>query len=107
MVDVLFILGMGRSGSTALERLLAAHDGTVAIGEARSIWTRGFDDERLCSCRTPIAECTFWQSVRKNMNGDPDPSTVEALTHHVDRMQFVPMMHYRALRSRRFRRAFP
>ena len=91
MTDVLFIMGSGRSGSSALERFLAAHDGTVTVGEARAVWGRPFD-ERLCTCRVPVNACPFWSEVRRAIFGsldEPDTSGAAALMS-IRRYRYVP-----------------
>jgi hypothetical protein len=110
MIDVLYIVGTGRSGSTLLERYLAAHEGTVAVGEVVRLWDRGLDDDRLCSCRVPIKECDFWQQVATaawGPDGAPAHADARSLTHDVGRTRFIPQMHHRALRTRRFAAGLP
>lgn len=102
--NVLFIVGYNRSGSTVLERFLASHAGTVAIGEGYQIWKKGFGD-RLCSCRRRLDDCRFWTAVRSRAfppDGTPDESAWSALNWSVNRYRYVPMMHGRQLRTRRF-----
>ena len=110
MVDVLYILGTQRSGSTAFERFLVSHEGTVGIGEARSLWSQRSDRTRPCSCGRTVAECPFWTRVRIDAfgpSGDLDGETLRAVRQHVDRPQYVPMMHHPILRTPRFKRLFP
>jgi len=101
VIDILYILGMQRSGTTALERYLAAHNNTVAVGEARSVWTHRLDRSQLCSCGKPVDGCPFWTEV---MDGVDEPRLHE-LVDYVDRPRYIPAMHHAALRSRRFRGA--
>jgi hypothetical protein len=73
---VLFIAGMGRSGSTLLDRLLGACDGICAVGELRSIWRLGFIEDQYCGCGERFSACPFWRDVVIEALGDP--STVDA-----------------------------
>ncbi len=61
---VLYIAGLGRSGSTLLTRLLGQVDGVCALGEAHHIWRTGAPraarDER-CGCGRTYFECGFWR----------------------------------------------
>ena len=60
---VLFIAGLGRSGSTLLDTLLGQIDGFFSTGELRFIWDRGFGQNQLCGCGKPFKECDFWIKV--------------------------------------------
>ena len=62
-VNVLYIAGIGRSGSTLLCRTLGSVDGFVATGELMRILERGFISGDLCSCGTPEPECRLWRSI--------------------------------------------
>jgi hypothetical protein len=62
-VKVLFIGGMGRSGSTLLDRMLGSVPGVVSIGEFRKFWRRGLDANELCGCGEPLRSCPFWKAV--------------------------------------------
>ncbi|MBT8240919.1 MAG: sulfotransferase, partial [Acidimicrobiia bacterium] len=57
---VLFIGGLGRSGSTLIERLLNEYPDVFAIGESVHIWERGLRDNELCGCGVPFDRCVFW-----------------------------------------------
>lgn len=73
VIDVVFIGGYGRSGSTLLHRLLGSIPGFVAVGELRHVWERGYGDDQLCGCGTPFRSCPFWKAV-----------TVEAFGSEID-----------------------
>jgi hypothetical protein len=60
---VLFIGGVGRSGSTLLTRALGSLPGYVAVGETFFIWDQGVSKDRVCSCWRPFSECPFWSAV--------------------------------------------
>lgn len=60
---VLFLGGLGRSGSTVLELLLARAPQVVAVGEVRHLWARGLRDNELCACGEPFRQCRFWRAV--------------------------------------------
>lgn len=62
-VPVLFIAGIGRSGSTLLCRTLGSVDGFVATGELMRIWDRGVANGDLCSCGSAVGECGIWRDV--------------------------------------------
>jgi hypothetical protein len=62
-IDVLYIGGYTRSGSTLLSSLLGGLPGYVAAGELRDLWQRGVRDNQLCSCGQPFLSCPFWSAV--------------------------------------------
>ena len=70
MAKVVYIMGHGYSGSTLLTFLLGSHPRIATIGElgiAPSIREELRPEEYLCSCRTPVRDCGFWQRVAREM----------------------------------------
>ena len=62
MIDILYIAGAGRSGSTLLERLLGQLPACVAVGEARHLWREDPTTAR-CGCGRVLTECDHWRAV--------------------------------------------
>jgi len=62
-VDVIYIGGSGRSGSTLLDRVLGQVPGVISAGEIRDVWRAGVGENRLCGCGVPFADCPFWTRV--------------------------------------------
>ena len=60
---VLYIGGIGRSGTTLLNRLLGELPGVCAIGESVNLWRQGIQRNEKCSCGRPFYSCSFWQEV--------------------------------------------
>ena len=92
---VVFVGGLGRSGSTLLERLLGELPGVVAAGEVVHLWGRGVAGGELCGCGVPFGECVFWGEVgRAGFGGwgNVDAARVEALRAGVDRSRFIPLL---------------
>ena len=50
MVPVLFLGGLGRSGTTLLERLLGQLSGVSPLGEVVHLWQRDLVDDERCGC---------------------------------------------------------
>ena len=97
MVDfrVVFVGGMGRSGSTLLERLLGELPEACSLGEVVHLWQRGLVDNERCGCGCPFYECPFWRAVGVRAFGGWDqlePTQVLALRGSVDRTRFVPRL---------------
>ena len=60
---VLYIVGVGRSGSTLLERMLGAIPGWVNAGELNAIFCRVALQDQRCGCGTAFSQCPFWKEV--------------------------------------------
>jgi len=71
-VKILYIVGFPRSGSTLLDRLIAANAGLLSAGEVRRIWERGLIADELCGCGRPFSSCPFWTEVVREAFGGPD-----------------------------------
>ncbi len=60
---VLVLGGLGRSGSTLLERALDETSGVSALGEVLHLWERGLAEDQRCGCGEPFSACPFWRGV--------------------------------------------
>jgi len=65
-VPLIYVVGMGRSGSTLLDILLGRLDGVVGVGEFINFtdWVRA-DDK--CACHEPLTLCPVWGEVIKDV----------------------------------------
>ncbi len=98
---VLFIGGLGRSGSTLIEKMLNELPETFAIGETVHLWERGVRDNQLCGCSQPFAECEHWSDVGQRAFGGWDNIPLDeviGLRWSVDRSRRLPQM-FKAHRS--------
>jgi hypothetical protein len=77
-VQLLYIGGEGRSGSTVLEKALAAHPEVVAVGELKYLWKWGLQRNELCACGDPVPTCEFWSAVGRRLFGDAGFASPEA-----------------------------
>lgn len=94
MMDVLYIAGSGRSGSTLLERILGQLDGVAAVGELRHLW-RNNPESELCGCGAVFANCPFWTEVLSLAGVSLTKASFESVHHlqlQVDRMRYIPTM---------------
>lgn len=99
---VLFLGGLGRSGTTLTERLLGELPGVCPLGEVVHLWQRGLLDGERCGCGVPFGECPFWRKVGEQAFGGWDALDVErvlALKAKVDRTRFIPALAAPRLRS--------
>ena len=99
-VRVAFIGGIGRSGSTLLELLLASRGDMCAVGETVHLWQRGVLDNERCACGEPFSRCAFWSAVGDRAFGGWTSAHALAVLEEqaaVDRTRYVP----RSLANRR------
>jgi hypothetical protein len=90
-----YIGGIGRSGSTLLDRMLGQLPGICSVGELVHVWQRGLAENNLCGCGARFAACSFWQQVGEAAFGGWDSlhaHEVLALKQAVDRNRYVLLM---------------
>lgn len=61
-VQVVYIAGYGRSGSTLLDTMLGNHAGAFGAGELTGLFESP-KEGTLCSCGQAVVECDFWRSA--------------------------------------------
>lgn len=91
---VVYIGGLGRSGSTLLERLLGEVDGVTCLGEVVHLWRRGVLRNELCGCGAAFHSCSFWTAVGEKVNGswtERHATSVLRLHDAVDRQRHLPL----------------
>ncbi|MGZ4665619.1 MAG: sulfotransferase [Frankiaceae bacterium] len=94
-VRVLLIGGLGRSGTTLLERILCGLPGVVGGGEFVHLWRRGIIGNELCGCGAPFADCPFWRQVGDAAFGGwarVNLGRVAELQRRVERTRFIPLL---------------
>lgn len=85
-VPVVYIVGIGRSGSTLLARALGRLPGWFPAGELMHLFGRGMDRGERCACGTPVPACPVWSGVITRLleEGLPEaPRTVDAFRHRM------------------------
>jgi len=100
---VLFIGGLGRSGSTLLEQALGELEGVQGLGETVHLWNRGVQLDERCGCGQPFHSCEFWTRVGDEAFGgwrSLDVARVEWLRATIDRTRYIPVMPLRSWRPR-------
>lgn len=99
---VIYLAGLGRSGTTLIERLLGELPGACALGEVVHLWRRGLVYDERCGCGLPFSACDFWRQVGETGFGGwdrVDPDRIARLRAEVDRNRFVPRLARPALPS--------
>lgn len=92
---MLFIGGLGRSGSTLLELVLAQHPDVCALGEVVHLWQRGLVDDERCGCGERFAGCEFWQELGRRAFGGWSKLPLDRVTElkaAVDRTRYIPRL---------------
>lgn len=95
MPRVLFVGGLGRSGSTLLELLLAQSPDVCAVGEVVHLWERALGADERCGCGERFTVCPFWRQVGERAFGGwstVDRDEVLALKDRVDRTRHIPRL---------------
>jgi hypothetical protein len=87
---VVYIAGMGRSGTTLLAILLGAQPDIFGGGELRRYWQGLSIPGWLCGCGRPVEECEFWQRVRAEVSTADDPDRSRILDLQRRRLRLRP-----------------
>ncbi len=92
---VLYLGGLGRSGTTLLERMLAELPGVCSLGEVVHLWRRGLGEDERCGCGEPFSRCPFWTQVGEVAFGGwamVDRARVLELQSTIDRTRRIPQL---------------
>ncbi|HET9517773.1 MAG TPA: sulfotransferase [Actinoplanes sp.] len=95
MARVLYLGGLGRSGTTLVERLLGELPGVCALGEIVHLWQRDIVDDERCGCGEHFSGCTFWTAVGRRAFGgwdNVDVGRVHQLQAAVERTRHIPRL---------------
>ena len=94
-IRVLYLGGLGRSGTTLLDRLLGELPGAVSLGEVVHLWERGVAGGERCGCGKSFGDCAFWREVGQvAFDGweHVDIERLRALRAAVDRIRHIPAL---------------
>lgn len=94
-VPVLFIGGIGRSGTTVFELSLGTDDRVLPLGEVIHLWQRSLIDDEPCGCGDPFSRCPFWREVGHVAFGgwsNVEAGRVLALKQRIDRTVRAPQL---------------
>lgn len=95
MTRVLFLGGLGRSGTTLVERVLGRLPGVVGLGEVVHLWRRDLRDGERCGCGEPFQACEFWRAVGETAFGGWQRIDVDRILHlqqTVERTRHIPRL---------------
>jgi hypothetical protein len=94
-VKVLYVVGLGRSGSTILSNSLGQIPGFFSGGELNFIWRHNVLENRLCGCGKPFRECPVWTRVMDEAFGGMDgvdAREMMRLANSGTRTRHIPLM---------------
>ena len=97
---VIYLGGMGRSGSTLAERLIGELPGVCVAGEVVHLWQRGVTDNEQCGCGAEFCRCEFWTAVADAAFGGwskVDVRRIADLRASVDRTRLIPRLARRSM----------
>jgi sulfotransferase family protein len=92
---VVFLGGLGRSGTTLVERLLGELPGVCALGEVVHLWQRDLRNDERCGCGSRFSACVFWRRVGALAFGgwhNVDVDRVRHLRSVVERTRHIPRL---------------
>lgn len=69
-IDVLYIAGAGRSGTTLLDQALGRLEGFCSVGEINYFFDAGLGRNQRCACGARLRECEFWAEVLRLAIGE-------------------------------------
>jgi hypothetical protein len=99
-MDVIYILGYGRSGSTILDIVLGSDPGIQSVGEL-DLLSREWET-RSCSCGLPYSVCPFWSRVRVSTESATGACSVherETILRRVEDLRALPLLLLRRIPS--------
>lgn len=78
---IVYIVGLGHSGSTMLDLTLGQHSKMTGLGEIATVLNLGLDSIRQraipCACGSSLDNCNFWGNVAKTLGDAPGASFQE------------------------------
>ncbi len=75
---IVYIVGLGHSGSTMLDLTLGQHSKIIGLGEIATVLNLGLESIREravpCACGNSLDNCSFWSNVDKALGKVENPS---------------------------------
>ncbi|MDZ7290463.1 MAG: sulfotransferase [candidate division KSB1 bacterium] len=95
-IDLIYIVGCGRSGSTLLDLVLGSHPAIISIGE---VWYHGRwqANNFTCTCGAPFDTCEFWRAVMTHLRQQQIQVAVSPVSDPLQKL-FASLQIYTGLR---------
>lgn len=101
-LDIIYIAGAPRGGTTILDRVLGTLDGVASFNELNRLFRSRLSEQELCACGEALGSCDFWRQVMERaIDGPEDVRRMEALNMGVGQMRHFLKL-YRGNYSPRF-----
>jgi len=84
---VVYIMGVGRSGSTVLDKILSNHPDIQSGGELCHLPRHGWFRDVFCSCGQRGNACEFWSAIRRECVRRAGSDLVGAYKALIDKME--------------------
>jgi len=68
-INIVYLMGAGRSGTTALATFLGNSKDILTVGEMHQFFEH-IDENKSCSCGMSLSSCPFWSRVLKELPKD-------------------------------------
>ena len=93
---IIYITGLGRSGSTIVDIVLGNNPNTVSCGEITNIFQDAYILNQICSCGQDGANCEYWQSLKKEweIKSNLDINKFVKLTTRYEKNTFLAWLRY-------------
>lgn len=101
-VQVVYIIGSGRSGSTLLGRLLGGHSQALYVGEIYNygnFFASASERPRTCSCGEALQDCPFWHQVRAELGSAETDGPLDLKVREQERFEANNFRLFKALRK--------
>lgn len=95
---ILYVGGLGRSGSTLMERALAQFPTVTGLGETVYMWQRGVANDEQCGCGRRFSTCDFWREVGEAAFGGWSRVDLQRIVELQERVDDVKHIHRLAAR---------
>lgn len=90
-INLIYLMGAGRSGTTAIATFLGGHPDIQVVGEMHQFYDH-LRDDLACSCGEKLKNCEFWSEVLHNLseNTKSNPSKIQELNDKVEYHSSLP-----------------
>ena len=85
-IDLIYLTGCSRSGSTLLDLILSAHPRVVSVGEVCN-HARWLENNFACTCGAKVRECEFWQRVAGMLRRDHLEARVTRINSQLEKLR--------------------
>lgn len=93
-LDVIYVAGSGRSGTTVLDRVLGTLEGVTSFNELYCLLTDGVENNDNCACGARFSDCGFWREVMaRSFDGPAHIARVRELYDRIDHMHVFPQIY--------------